>query len=131
MQYLPVRKFPNLFYEFIILLNLNKSFHEEWFQVWTRSALENLLVGAVEMTQWLRGLAAVTEDWSSVPLPTADSSQPPVNPAQGGLIPSSSLYQLPNTHTQRYTYTHKQKQRNVLGVIHYINSLKKKNLYFY
>lgn len=51
MQYLPVRKVPNLFYEFIILLNLNKLFHEEWFQMWTRSALENLLVGAVEMTQ--------------------------------------------------------------------------------
>lgn len=63
------------------------------------------------MTQWLRGLAAVTEDWSSVPLPTADSSQPPVNPAQGGLIPSSSLYQLPNTHTHRDTHIHTNKNK--------------------
>lgn len=86
-------------------------------------------MGAVEITHWLRGLAAVTEDWSSVPLPTADSSQPPVNPALGGLIPSSSLYKLPNT-TERYTFTHKQKQRKFLGVILYINSLKKKKSTF-
>ena len=53
------------------------------------------------MSQWLKVIAALAEDQSSVPIPMLGNSQPPVDPASGDLTLSSDLTCTPMcTHKQ-------------------------------
>lgn len=55
------------------------------------SGNQNLFIWGGLKAQQLRALAAAAEDFGSIPEPMLGSTQPPVTPAPGNLIPSSGL----------------------------------------
>lgn len=61
--------------------------------------------GSGEMTQWLRALLTLVEDWELVSRPTCGVSQPPVTPAPEDLMPSTG-HPWPPAHMCAYLETH-------------------------
>jgi imidazoleglycerol phosphate synthase glutamine amidotransferase subunit HisH len=90
-----------------------------------------------EMAQWLRALAVLPEDLSSVPS-THDGSQPSVTPVLGGnLMPSSGLHghcmHIVHNYTSRHnTHTHKnQSLKSGNNMAATLKSTKKKSTQFH